>query len=35
VRLIVEDGRLVIQLETDPRDGWDAARLAAVPAMLR
>lgn len=34
-RLIVEDGDLVIQLQADPRDGWDAERLAHVAASLR
>lgn len=34
-RLIVEQGDLVIQLEADPRDGWDAEHLAAVAASLR
>ena len=31
----VEDGDLVFQVEGDPRDGWDAERLAAVAASLR
>ncbi len=35
VRLIVEDGDLLLQLQADPRDGWDAERLAAVAAALR
>ncbi|MDP9374806.1 MAG: hypothetical protein M3Q65_20630, partial [Chloroflexota bacterium] len=35
VRLIIEDGDLVLQLAVDPRDGWDAGRLAAVAATLR
>lgn len=35
VRLIVEDGDLVFQLQADPRDGWDADRLIEVAASLR
>jgi hypothetical protein len=35
LRLIVEDGDLVIQLQADPRDGWDAGQLTAVAASLR
>ena len=35
VRLIVEDGDLVIQFDADPRVGWDAATLAALAATLR
>jgi len=35
LRLIVEDGDLVIQLEADPRDGWDPERLVQVAASLR
>lgn len=35
VRLIVEDGDLVVQLQADPRDGWDWERLADVAASLR
>jgi len=35
LRLVVEDGDIVIQLHTDPRDGWDAAGLVAVAASLR
>ena len=35
VRLIVEQDDLVLQLQADPRDGWDAERLAAVAASLR
>ena len=35
VRLIVERGELVVQLQADPRDGWDADRLAQVAVSLR
>ena len=35
VWLIVEQACLVIQLQADPRDGWDADRLAEVAAALR
>lgn len=35
VRLILEQADLVIQLQADPRDDWDAIRLAAVAASLR
>jgi hypothetical protein len=35
LRLVVEQNGLVIQLEADPRDGWDAGRLAEVAAFLR
>jgi hypothetical protein len=35
LRLVVEQDGLVIQLEADPRDGWDAERLAEVAASLR
>ena len=34
-RLIVERGELVVQLQADPRDGWDADRLARVAASLQ
>ncbi|HEX2186912.1 MAG TPA: hypothetical protein VHN78_15560 [Chloroflexota bacterium] len=35
LRLVVEQDGLVIQLEADPRDGWDAERLAEVASSLR
>lgn len=35
VRLIVEQQDLVIQLQADPRDGWDADRLAQVADSLQ
>lgn len=35
LRLILEDGDLVIQLEGEPRDGWDARGLQRVGASLR
>jgi hypothetical protein len=35
VRLVVEQDDLVVQLQADPRQGWDAASLAAVAASLR
>jgi hypothetical protein len=36
VRLIVErEGLVFVQLQADPRDGWDADRLAEVAASLR
>lgn len=35
LRLIIEDGDIVVQLEADQRDGWDGARLADVAASLR
>jgi hypothetical protein len=35
MRLILQDGDLVIWLEADPRQGWDAAQLIAVAASLR
>jgi hypothetical protein len=34
LRLIVEDGDLVFQLQADPRDGWDAERLIRVAVTL-
>jgi hypothetical protein len=35
VRLIVERGDLVMQLQADPRDGWDAGGLGRLAASLR
>lgn len=35
LRLIVEDGSLLISLEADPREGWDAAGLIRVAESLR
>ena len=35
LRLILEDGDILIQLEADPRDGWNASRLVSVAASLR
>ena len=35
LRLILEDGDILVQLEADPRNGWDAAGLIAVAASLR
>jgi hypothetical protein len=35
VRLIVEDGDLVVQFDADPRAGWDATTLAVLAARLR
>jgi hypothetical protein len=35
VRLIVEDGDLVIQFDADPNAGWDATTLAALAVRLR
>jgi hypothetical protein len=35
LRLILQDGDLVIQLEGDPRDGWDAAGLIRVADSLQ
>jgi Putative zinc-finger len=34
LRLIVESGNIVVQLQVDPRAGWDAAQLARVAASL-
>jgi Putative zinc-finger len=34
LRLIVEYGDMVVQLQVDPRGGWDADRLARVAASL-
>jgi hypothetical protein len=35
VRLVVERGELVVQLQADPRDGWDADQLVRVAASLQ
>lgn len=35
LRLIVEDGDLVFQLQADPKDGWTAEQLAGIAATLR
>lgn len=35
LRLIVEDGDLVFQLQADPKDGWNAEQLAGIAATLR
>ena len=35
LRLILEDGDLIIQLEADPHDGWTPERLITVAASLR
>ncbi|MGH2583741.1 MAG: anti-sigma factor family protein [Dehalococcoidia bacterium] len=35
LRLLLEDGDLVIWLDAYPQDGWDAAHLIAVAASLR
>lgn len=35
LRLIVEDGELVFQLQADPKEGWNAEQLIAIAATLR
>ncbi len=35
LRLIVEDGDLVFQLQADPKDGWNAEQLMGIAATLR
>ncbi|CCF84662.1 zf-HC2 domain-containing protein [Nitrolancea hollandica] len=35
LRLIVEDGDLVFQLQADPKDGWNAEQLTGIAATLR
>lgn len=35
LRLVLEDGDLLIQLQADPRDGWSAERLIDVAASLQ
>jgi hypothetical protein len=34
LRLIVEYGNIVVQLQVDPRGGWDADQLARIAASL-
>lgn len=35
LRLIIEDGDLVFQLQADPKDGWNAEQLTGIAATLR